>query len=402
MKSRWILRYLNTRYFHFPTEVTVRAREGWEIPRPDSHNFLRVVEGQGAWLDRKAVSKGAVELAGAKAHWWILSESADKDSGHYAPGGHVAAIYQNELYELVYGRAGIARLQAFGIIFGPDRVVIYVQPDSKAEKGVVANIARTQLMAGGQPLDWSAWAAEFRDKMPAEISQLQEQIGAQADDHDYKRAISERLKQIKELLRFMRYRPAKDGGAAIEPMASIPGGVPASAGRSPADEDRVPGNKGGRAGDLYALFAESSPLEAEAVDSITEPEVIWVSVEQGTRSAPDLDDRAAKFLLQQNKLIINGDFRVFADMIERWVRFYSHIPGVQGTVKQTVEEWFQQQLVETVVSAQALKRTGRWSLDELSRLWSEEALTAAVLPRWHIDQSIKRQLGHRLGSLKAA
>jgi hypothetical protein len=35
-------------------------------------------------------------------------------------------------------------------------------------------------------------------------------------------------------------------------------------------------------------------------------------------------------------------------------------------------------------------------------LWSEEALTAAVLPRWHIDQSIKRQLGHRLGSLKAA
>jgi hypothetical protein len=107
-------------------------------------------------------------------------------------------------------------------------------------------------------------------------------------------------------------------------------------------------------------------------------------------------------LLQQNKLIINGDFRVFADMIERWARFYNHIPGVRATVKQTIEEWFQQQLVETVVSAQALKRTGRWSLNELSRLWSEEALTAAVLPRWHIDQSIKRQLGHRLGSLKAA
>jgi len=89
-------------------------------------------------------------------------------------------------------------------------------------------------------------------------------------------------------------------------------------------------------------------------------------------------------------------------MSERWARSYDHIPGVRATVKRAVEEWFQQQLVETIVSAQALKRTGRWSLDELSRLWSEEALTAAVLPRWHIDQSIKRQLGHRLGSLKAA
>lgn len=402
MRSRWILRYLNTRYFRFPTAVTVRAREGWEIPRPDSHNFLRVVEGQGAWLDRKAVSKGEVELAGARAHWWILSETADKDSGHYAPGGHVAAVYQNELYEMAYGRGGMARLQAFGVIFGPDRVVIYVQPNSTAEQPVVPNIARTQLIVGGQPLDWSAWAAEFREKMPTEISELQEQIGEQAGDHDYKKAISERLKQIKDLLRFMRYRPAKDGGAAIDPTASIPGGISASSSRSPTDEDRVPGNKGGRAGDLYALFAESSPLEAEPVDAITEPIVIWVSAEKGTRSPPDLDDRAAKFLLQQNKLIINGDFRVFADMTERWARLYTHIPGAKGTVKQTVEEWFQQQLVEAVVSAQALKRTGTWSLDELSRLWSEEALTAAVLPRWHIDQSIKRQLGHRLGSLKAA
>jgi len=54
------------------------------------------------------------------------------------------------------------------------------------------------------------------------------------------------------------------------------------------------------------------------------------------------------------------------------------------------------------MSAQALKTTGKWSLQELEQLWDEEALTAAVLPRWHIDQSIKRNLGHRIGSLKAA
>jgi hypothetical protein len=43
----------------------------------------------------------------------------------------------------------------------------------------------------------------------------------------------------------------------------------------------------------------------------------------------------------------------------------------------------------------------KWSFTSFGAL-SEEALTAAVLPRWHIDQSIKRNLGQRLGSLKAA
>src|SRR5262249_45959727 len=31
--SRWIAKYLNTRYFKFPDGITVRAREGWEQPR---------------------------------------------------------------------------------------------------------------------------------------------------------------------------------------------------------------------------------------------------------------------------------------------------------------------------------------------------------------------------------
>jgi hypothetical protein len=101
-------------------------------------------------------------------------------------------------------------------------------------------------------------------------------------------------------------------------------------------------------------------------------------------------------------LIINADFRVFTDMVERWSATYAHVPGAEGTVKEVVHEWFEQQLIETVMSAQALKNTGKWSLQELESIWSEAALTAAVLPRWHIDQSIRRNLGHRLGSLKAA
>jgi hypothetical protein len=401
MKSRWILRYLNTRYFRFPESITIRSREGWEIPRPDQHNFLRVIQGQGPWLDANCDAKGAVDLAGARAHWWIVKESVDKDSGHFAPGGHVAALFQNELYEMAYSRGGIARLQSFGVIFGPNRVVLYIEPNRLPDRPVTANTARTQLLMGGEPLDWAAWATEFRSKMPPEIVQLQDEIGAQAGESDFRKAISERLKQIKDLLRFSRFRPNKDGVVAVDPESGQHGGSTGGGG-APAEGFKEPGKKGGRAGDIYALFAEEGPINADPLDTLTEPQVYWVSAELGTRIPPDLDDRAAKFLLQENKLLINGDFRVFTDMVERWCQAYSHVPGAKATVLQVVQEWFQQQLVEAVVSSQGLKRTGKWSLEELSKLWSEEALTAVVLPRWHIDQSIKRNLGQKLGSLKAA
>lgn len=400
MKSRWILRYLNTRFFRFPKGVVVRAREGWEISRPNKHNFLRVVDGQEHWLKQSCQSAGVVDLTDAKVHWWILKPDVDVDSGHTAGGGHVAALFQDELYEMVAGRAGIARLQAFGVIFGVSRVVLYVEPNSDLHSPVTANTARTHLMVAGDSLDWAKWATEFRSSMPEPIAALQDEIGAKAGQ-DHKQAILERLKQIKDLLRFSRFKPTKDGSVNIDPHMGASGGEAATANLSRGGRGDA-GKKGGKAGDIYALFAEAGSVKAEPVDTLTEPRVDWITVEKKTREPQDMEDRAGKFILQQNLLLINGDFRVFTDMMDRWRLAYAHVPGAQGTIESVAREWFEQQLVETVMSAQGLRRTGNWSLDELEKLWSEEALTAAVLPRWHIDQSIKRVLGQKLGSLKAA
>lgn len=403
MRSRWILRYLNTRYFRFPGHIKVQAREGWENPRDDTkHNFLRVVEGQGPWLDRNAESKGLVELSNATAHWWILREAVDRDSGHNAPGGHIAALYQNELYEMALrSSGGIARLQMFGVIFGSDRVVIYVEPRPDSDTQVTANTARTQLLIDNEAIDWSGWASEFRAALPEEIKTLQEEIGSHSGDKSYKQKILDRLKDIRDILRFSRVRPSATGVVPYDEDAKVPGGEPSQTELNRTGI-REPGNKGGKSGDIYALFAEASESLGDQVESSDAPDVKWVKVEDGSRVPTDLSDRAARFHLQQNLLIINADFRVFTDMVDRWAASYSHVAGAAVTVREVVHEWFEQQLTEAVMSAKALKRTGRWSIEELSRLWSEEALTAAVLPRWHIDQSIRRNLGQRLGTLKAA
>jgi hypothetical protein len=73
--SRWITRYLNTRYFTFPAKITLKAREGWQFPRANTDsNLLRTLTGQKAYLDKHSEHSGELSLADATAHWWILKD----------------------------------------------------------------------------------------------------------------------------------------------------------------------------------------------------------------------------------------------------------------------------------------------------------------------------------------
>lgn len=403
MPRKWILRYLNSRFFKFPEGITVSAIEGWENPPRDQHRFLRTVTGMAPWLNANSQALGNVRLprTDATAFWYILKDDVDLNSGHYTPPGHVSALYQDELYEVVMSNAGYARLQSFGVIFGCERVVIYVRPDNTF--AVTANTARTALLISGEQVDWAAFATEFRENMPQELATFQDQIGHKAKSSDHRAAIRERLKTIHELFKFGRYRPNPKGAYAITHASSNTGGEPQQKGGDAGSGSGTSGGQGGKQGDLYALFTAEEGTQAEFIDQNMEPEVAWVSIEDGSRAKDEMEDRAANYILNSNLIKINADFRVVTDMVERWELRYSSVPGAggpSGAIEQVVREWFEQQLIETVMSAHALRRGGKWSTEEVSKLWDENALTAAVLPRYHIDVSIKRTLGQKLGTLK--
>jgi hypothetical protein len=148
------------------------------------------------------------------------------------------------------------------------------------------------------------------------------------------------------------------------------------------------------------LFLASQGSQAEELRVRQLPDVKWITATAGTRTPPDLDDRAAGYIVQDNLVQANGDFRVFTDMVERWCKEYKHVTGARAVVEQVVREWFEQQLTETVIGLQTLRDAKHWTVDDHAKAWSEEALTAAVMPRWHIDVSVKRSLGAKLGSLK--
>ncbi|GGQ82882.1 ATP-binding protein [Couchioplanes azureus] len=400
--SRWVSYYLNTRYFRFPDGVTVKAREGWTKPRENTDtNILRTITGQEHYLTRHAESNGKVKLTNATAHWWILREekASGSNSGVYASNGHAAALYRDELYEMVTGRGGMARLQHFGVIFGSNRVVIYIEPHHSETCRITSNTARTQLLLNNEPLPWSDWMAEFRANLPAEIRELMEAVSAGSADSNHQKSIKDRLKEIRNLFRLSRYRTTPNGSVNVTAEKPDHDSTPVDGVGSSGGGGR--GGKGGRGNDVYSLFLiDEDGTPADLVGGHDDPKVQWISTENGTRAPGLLEDRAAHYLQDQNLLQINGDFRGFTDMIDRWSAEYAATPGARPQITDVVQEWFEQALVETILGVLSLRGSREWTPNDLAACWTPEALTAAVMQRYHVDHAIKRSLGSKLGSTR--
>ena len=401
--SRWIAKYLNSRYYAIPEDIAIRAREGWENPRTDvDRNLLRTIMGQRKYLDAHSEDAGTVQLDGADIQWWILRDekALSSNSGWIESAGHIAALYQDELYETLTGRAGRARLQNFGVLFGTNRVVIYVEPDESL--ALTTNTARTQLLIDNEPLPWAEWASEFASDLPAPLQALVEEVAAGSSQGDHQKAIRDRLKNILDLFKVSRYRPAADGEAHVDPTRLQRSKTGSASGGNGSRRDDRPRSTGGAPGGIYSVFLKEGGEPARAVNSELFPETTWVSVEDGTREHGDMEDRAARYLIDRNTLLINADFRAFRDMVERWMNDWPASPGVARVVEDAVRGWFEQALVETVLGVLALKESKEWATQDIETGLSEIALTSAVMQRYHINVAVKRELGSKLGKLKAA
>ncbi len=410
--SRWISKYLNTRYFRFPNGLVVKAREGWDSPRDDrDRNVLRTITGQKVYLDGHCTDSGVHKLSLAHVHWWILKDEPARtnNSGYIESSGHVAALYQNELYDRATARAGTALLQQFGILFGSQYVVLYVEPIVDSHSLLTTNTARTTLLLNGEKLPWTELAYEFRQRMPEALSRFVQDKALASTEKDHVKSIKDRLKGIMDLYRVSRYRPAPQGVYLSDPDTFVPvtnsahssnktlrggGGSNSSFGSTSR------GKSDSEVGNVYHLFEKKdNGARSERTQTDPFPIVRWVNAKDGTRTENDMEDKAAKYLANQNTLLINADFRVYDDMISRLVkdRAVGQRIELRSVVADVVRQWFEQALIETIIGIQQLKGSKEWGPGEVEKALSEEALTSTIMQRYHIFNTCKRDLGSKLG-----
>jgi len=414
MPLKWLIKYLNTKFYKLPEEITIKVRD---FSRTDPANWPtspdtgmtggggsqeRIIKGMHSHLLGKSMSHGSKVLSDATIHWYILPEEKIEQSDIWECTAHVGAVFQDELYEMRTGRNSLGRIREFGLVFGSDRVVIYAEPNS-AKLDVASNIARSGLLVRGEELPWARWASEFRADLPQELRELMDKIVSSSETRDHRDAIKRRLREIKELMRVTRYKRSPDGKLII--AGTLPGGdVSIPDGTTRTRESSSRSGTGGASGDIYGAFIATEGTQGtEVVDRNNEPDVKWVSVLNSTRYiGDDLEDRAAIYIAESNMIQVNSDFRVFQDMIREVGSRYADSPEIAIQIKDTVEEWFEQQLIEAVLGIQNLQGSPAWDTQTLEKAMSPEALTTAIMPRYNTFRMITRSLGARLGAAASA
>lgn len=394
-RENWIYQYLNTRFFEISPQIDLQVRVGYFRDYSDErHNYTRRVLGQKAILDGHAVASGSVKISDAIVRWWILKENRDGHGREFIKG-HTGCICQNEIFELADGRSN--RAPGFGILFGREDVVLYVEP----LHGYVQDTTRSRVVkSDGTALPWDRWQDEFRGKLPKEIREMQQRLKGATEKESHTASIKERLRSISNLFKISRYRSSASGGVEADPHSVAKSSIGEAKsvstkgyGGSRDGEGRGPGSI-----EAYLLSGlKAGGVRASEVNPDNFPTVEWISSAKGNRGAEELDDRAAEYLERDNLIRANGDFQGFTDVIDYFMRLYGHVEGAEQIVRDQVHEVFEQQLMEVVAGAMALKNRPRWNHDQFKQATSQEALTLAVMGKYHIVQHVTRSLGGQLG-----
>lgn len=404
--NKWLIKYLNDRYFVFPEYINIQVRnfsqttkEGWPKSRKqgmgEEGSQMRTINGMKYNLDKFSDKRGTIELNTAMIHWWILPEKGISQKDIWESTGHCAALYQGELYEFSKGNTFRAKIRDFGIYMGEKRVVLYAEPNTKKLK-VNSRIDRGDLVIEGQKLPWTEWAAEFKSRIPREITDMMEELSAKSSSEDNSENNKKRLKEIEDLLKYFNYKATPHGKSEIGGTAV--GGLPGDKTLSKAGGSGSGGN-GGTKGNPYADLIKGSETKGDQVKNDPYPTIKWISTYTGTREPEDLDDRAGDYQLGNNVLRLNQDFNGFKSLIKYFSDSYKidESDNSDGQITKTVKELIELQAVEVIYSIRSMQGNKEWDSDSVAAALSPEALTACLSARFSLLTTIRKTLSQRLG-----
>ena len=404
LPSQWVSAYLERRYFSVPEGVLLTVEDLRMIndakrgERPSNDT----IRGQRLNLDNHSDFSGCVLLpaVSARVWWWILKEETLKGGKNWNNRGHVAALYQNELYEIRTKNAGRAALKDFGIYAGHSRIVVYAEPTSVLK----ANTARTLLiLPGNVPVDYAEIGAAFAGAMPAELAAFMAgQV--KTDRGDHQKDIRRNLQELEAMLRETRYQQTETGKVReYLPEVGVSGDDPPA----PGGGGYRPNGSGDASGRLDTEFLRRAReekgrrLAADPTDKDQMPTVVWSddthTVQEG---------RAASYVHNVHVVTISTAFPFFRDVLG-WAEEEGRKraqPGMDETAvraicEDEVKRWYAQALVEAIVSLRPMAHHRHWGPKVYETGLSDEGLTAAVMSqRWHMMKAIRAGLGMTIGS----
>jgi hypothetical protein len=84
------------------------------------------------------------------------------------------------------------------------------------------------------------------------------------------------------------------------------------------------------------------------------------------------------------------------------VRFFakefnpSSDPTIERKIVEYVEEWYESQLIEAIMTVRNLTNGRTWTPRDIEQALSSHSLTTVMMTRFHIVEKVKRSLGSEL------
>ena len=394
--KEWLSRYLNGRYYSLPEKISLKVTYRNNPNQLESANYKRrTIKGMKYFLDKYQVASGLVEVSGAKMHWWVLDEDFRKQN-YFLNSSHTGSLYQKEIFDLeINSRTNRSRLNRCGIIHLMNRIVIYAEPTND---DVFADPSRTELLVEqGVKTPWYSYADQFSQKLPQEIAKLEEEASEKASDADLNIRAYDILKKWLKDFDIPKFSKKEDGEIELSPPIDE-GGSPDSGTTSEEENKTLDENKSssGPRGRRYSDFIKDGGVKGrDAPSSSFIPKVDWVKPE----NHPHLEDRAAQYIREHNRILINEEFRGLTHLIED---VFKEKGGGKIGSKSIIEDecklgWMIH-LSETVMRVQMLKRGGKtWKQTAIDSALSEEALTASVSGVGYLNKAIKNTVALKIG-----
>ena len=407
---QWVAAYLERRYFMLPSGITLRVRRPGDIqdadrgPRPGYHT----VRGQRHYLDANSEARGrlnATKEANARVWWWLLTEDMTKGGATWNNGGHVAALYQDELYEVRSGSRRTSALKDFGIYAGYGRVIIYVEPTDVLK----ANTPRTTLiLQGGHHIDYADVGAVFAERMPDELAAyMAGQVTSEQSNH--REAIRKNLKVVEDAFAQARYRRSKQGELDhYEPEDGVTHGASPNPPSPPNPPRPRPEDIVSRIGSEYLRKTREEREERIRAKKSTEdqmPTILWDTTESAVPAG-----RAATYVRVNHTVTASTSFGFYRDTLD-WAlgEARTRVAGevdeetLHSICEDEIRRWFEEALTQAVVVLRPLSHSAQWGPMVYETALSDEGLTAAVVShRWHMMTAVKRGLAGRLGRERKA
>ena len=398
MPSRWILRYLNSRYFEIPERISITAPSIRYHEDESIKPMFQHVRGMKNFLDKhiqKENHYGQMKIYNGTLHWWLLDKKESRSSetryNYHAQSG---VLFQNEMYNVATMQTHRSRMQKFNLLYTYDRVAIFIEPNFK----VRSNTARSNLlMEDESQLPWEIWAREFSNKMPDVIREMEAELFAKSVQH-LDKEIKERLRKLLLDAPLSRFQLNNDGDEEIDNpdlLINNPGGQPGDEGEIIDTEPSEPRNP-------YSDYIEPKEKRAERKEVKDPfPTPIWKTIEDGTRQEGELEDRAAEYLPGNDVLNINGDFRVYKDLL---TRLQTEKGGGDPSRERSIEYYVRREykfcLMEATMRTKLLNDNPNWSRAEVeNKCLSPEGLTEVVMSNYHLHYMLHQNIGRWLSAV---